>query len=243
MDSIEREKKGLDYFCPEADKELLHGLLEEINTYAGINFHYLAELAAFNIPGSGNIIAKYITNFSSESVKGFLIPQMVSDKIKDCDKLIIQLYLHFRSSDEFIGKPGGSSPAHICVSYDNAFRKLKPKRFAKDLINLAHHPRDAYYLPFTMRMLASWKKPEMKDLLISYSRDDCFTGQDVGFDEMTARNCELLEFMKRELRFTAIHGLKYYPSAEVMDIITSFASSTDRDIQLAAKRTLKTLTK
>ena len=72
ISSIEREKKGLDYICPKADKELLHKLLDEINCYAGTDYHYLAELDAFNIPGAGNIVAKYITAFSSEGVKGYL---------------------------------------------------------------------------------------------------------------------------------------------------------------------------
>lgn len=243
IDSIEREKKGLDYICPQADKELLHKLLDEINSYAGTNYHYLAELDAFNISGAGSIVAKYITEFSSEDVKGYLIPQMVSDKIKDCDKLVFQLYMQFRLSDEYIAKPGEPAPAHIYVRYDNAFKILKPKRLAKDLIELAHSPRDAFYLPFTMRMLASWKVPEMKNLLLSYSTNDSFSAQDVGIYDSEQLYFPSLEVMKRELIFTAIAGLKYYPSAEVMGIITSLATNTDEDIKLAAKRTLIALTK
>lgn len=48
VDSIEREKKGIDYICPKADKELLRELLDEINSHAGTDYHYLAELDAFN---------------------------------------------------------------------------------------------------------------------------------------------------------------------------------------------------
>lgn len=240
--SIEREKGGIDYIYPKADKKLLHKLLKEINSYTGANFHYLAELDTFNIHGAGSIIAKYITEFSSESVKGFLIPQVVSDKIKDCDKLILQLYMQFRSSDEYIAKPGEPAPAHIYVRYDNAFKTLKPKRLAKELIELAHSPRDAVYLPFTMRMLASWRIPEMKDLLLSYSANDSFSAQDVGIYDSEQPYFPPLEFMRRELTFTAINGLKYYPSAETMNVITSFAASADKDIRLAAKRTLKVLT-
>ena len=163
VDSIEREKKGIDYICPKADKELLRELLDEINSHAGTDYHYLAELDAFNIPGAGNIVAKFITEFSSEEVKGYLIPQMVSDKIKDCDKIVLQLYEQFRLSDEYVAKPGEPAPAHIYVRYDNAFKILKPKRLKKNLMEIAHSPRDAFYLPFTMRMLASWKMPEMKE--------------------------------------------------------------------------------
>ena len=68
VSSIEREKMGLAYICPKADRELLHKLLDEINKYAGTDYHYLAELDAFNISGAGSIVAKYITEFSSEGV-------------------------------------------------------------------------------------------------------------------------------------------------------------------------------
>lgn len=241
IDSIEREKKGVDYIYPKADQELLQKLLDEINSYADTNFHYLAELDAFNIPGAGSIVAKYITEFSSESVKGYLIPQMVSDRIKDCDKLVFQLYMRFKSSDEYIAKPGKPAPAHIYVRYDNAFKRLKPKRLAKDLIKLVHSPRDAFYLPFTMRMLASWKLPEMKDLLLSYSAKDSFSAQDVGIYDNGQQYFPPLEFMRRELIFTAINGLKYYPSADVREIITTFTNNADKDIKLAARRTLTVL--
>ena len=168
---------------------------------------------------------------------------MVADKIKGCDKLVFQLYMQFRSSDEYIAKPGEPAPAHIYVRYDNAFKKLKPKRLVKDLMELAHSPRDAVYLPFTMRMLASWKIPEMKILLLSYSASDSFSAQDFGIYDSEEPYFPPLEFMKRELLFTAINGLKYYPSPEVREIITSLAASADKDIKSAAKRTLIALTK
>lgn len=234
---------GTDYCCPEADKALLLELLDDINNCLGTDFHYLAELDAFNVRGSGEIIARYITKFSSESVRGYLVPKLVSDKVKDCDKLILQLYLHFKLSNEYIALPGEPAPAHIYVRYDNAIKELKPKRLAKELIELAHNPRDAFYLPSTMRMLASWKMPEIKNLLISYSTNDFLTAQDVGIYDSEQPYFPSLEFMKRELKFMAIDGLKYYPSAEAKDIITSLAASTDKDIKSAAKRTLKVLTK
>ncbi len=240
---IDREKKGLDYICPKADKELLHKLFDEINRYAGTDYHYLAQLDAFHIPGAGNIVAEYITDFSSEGVKGYLLPQMVSDKIKDCDTLVFQLYMQFRSSDEYIAKPGEPAPTHIYVRYDNAFKTLKPKRLAKALTELAHSPRDAFYLPFTMRMLASWKIPEMKDLFLSYCAEDSFSAQDVGIYDREQPYFPSLEFMKRELTFTAIYGLKHYPTEEVKRVISSLAVSADKDLASAAKRTLAALTK
>lgn len=237
----EREKNGTDYIYPKEDKKRLRRLLHEINRCAGTDYHYLAELDAFNIPGAGRIVAEYITGFSSESVKGYLIPQMVSDKIKDCDKLVLQLYMRFRSSDEYIARPGEPAPAHIYVRYDNAFRRLKPKRLAKDLLALAHSPRDAFYLPFTMRMLASWRMPEMKDLLFSYSSNDAFSAQDVGIYDSGKPYFPSFEYMKRELIFTAVAGLKYYPAPDTKARIEAFMNSGDQDLRAAAERTWKAM--
>lgn len=101
LDSIEKEKAGIDYRCPEGDKKLLSDLLFEINHYAGTDLHYLAELDAFRIPGAGRIVTEYIGRFSSESVKGYLIPALVSDKVQGCDKL-----------------PVGSRLERYCYQYD-----------------------------------------------------------------------------------------------------------------------------
>ena len=243
LDDIESEKNGTDFCYPEEDKAVLQEMLGEINQYAGTDFHYLAELNSFNIHGSGEIMVRYIHRFLSEWIRAIIIWQLVSDKLKDCDKLTLQMYLHFKASDEYISEPGCSDPAHIYVTYDNAIRKLKPKRLKKDLLELARNPRDAFYLPFTMRMLASWKMPEMKDILISYASPESITAQDVGLKDSEKPYFPSLDYIKRELIFTAIDGLKYYPSPEVRDVITSFEASADKDIQSAAKRTLKVLTK
>lgn len=240
LDSIEREKRGTDYVYTDSDKEILRGLLQEINMYAGTQFQYLAELDAFTIPGSGSIIARYISRFASESVRGYLIPQLVSDRIKDCDKIVLQLYWHFKSSDEYIAKQGKPAPAHIYVRYDNALKALKPKRLKEDLLMLAHNPRDVFYLPFTMRMLASWKVPELKELLLTYSSAANITAQDVGLGKNPNNYLPPLDFIRRELRFTAIKGLKYYPSTETIEILNQCAIDSDVDIRVAAQKTLKT---
>lgn len=240
LDNIEREIAGLDYCCSDADREILHEMFEEINRITAINIHYLAEVDAFNIKGSGEVMAQYITKISSESVRSFLIPQIVSDKIIDCDKLLLQLYIHFKASDEYISKPGCPTPAHIYVRYDNAFNRLKPKRLKQELMQLAYNHRDVFYLPFTVRMLASWKIPELYELLFSLLSDpDSISKQSVELQE----DISLLPFIKRQLQFTAIDSLKHYPSSETTRIIQQYAANSNADIRAAAKRTLKVLRK
>ncbi len=242
LESIENEKAGIEYCYSNDDREILHEMFREINEERGISIRYLAEVDAFNIHGTGEIMARYITKFSSDSVRSMLIPQLVSDKIKDCDKLLLRLYLNFKESDEYISLPGVPSPAHITVRYDNAFKALKPKRLKEDLVKLAYSPRDVHYLPFTMRMLASWKVPELKDLFIGYSSDSNISVQDVGINE----NDEYYPpfgVIKRDLRFTAINALKYYPSDDTIEIIRKYVDNSDPNISAAARRTLKVIAK
>ena len=112
-DKIACEQNGTDFFCPSEDRRLLHKMFYEINHQTGSDIHYLAQIDSFIIPGAGRIVEKYILDFTSESVKCYLIPQMIADKITDCDKLLLQLYLHFRQSKEYISEPGQPAPAHI----------------------------------------------------------------------------------------------------------------------------------
>ena len=241
--SIEEEQSGKQYGCSEGDKDLLRVMISEINSCLGTNLHYLAELDHYHIKGSGEIVSKYIQSFQSESLKAYLIPQISLDKTRDCDLLIYQLYMHFRVSDEYIAKQGKPSPAHIYVRYDNAFRRLKPKRLKAELLALSYNPRDAFYLPLTMRMLASWKLPAMEEILLSYLDGSKITDESVGLPS-GAENCfPRLSSFQRELKFTAIEGLKYYPTGRNVELIRMYSNNPDKDISMAAKKSYKYLEK
>lgn len=241
LDSIEREKNEIDYFCVGADREVLQTLLSEIGQETGMHIQYLAELDMLTIPGAGQIVAKYIDSFSSEAVKGYLLHHLVSDKIKDGDRIVLALYQHFKLSDAYITEPGAPSSAHIYTRYDSAIRSLKPKHSKEQLLELAHYPRDVFYLPFTMKMLASWKPAELWDLLVRYSSEENILPTDVGM----SGNCEMysppFSFIKRELRFTAINALKYSPSNDTIAVIRGYLDESDLDIRIAAQKVLRAL--
>ena len=74
LDNIEKEKAGIDYIYSVEDKSVLEELFNEIKTCTGVSISYLAEIDAFAINGAGQIMAKYITRISSDSVRCFLIP-------------------------------------------------------------------------------------------------------------------------------------------------------------------------
>lgn len=248
QDAIEEEKAGISYKYSIEDRKVLDEMLEEIS-YCGRKLHYLAELDNLNVVGSGPVMAQYIRRFSSEGVRAYLIPQIVSDRVPDCDKLVLELYQHFKNSDTYFPKPGESSPAYIYVRYDNAFRVLKPKRLKEELIKLAYSPHDISRLPFTVRMLASWKLPEIQELLIYYSNSKNITPERAGIlgDDHARIPLDLtntyFEVIKRRIQFWVIDGLKYYPSSETERIITSFLDDPDEDIRASAQKTLKVLVK
>lgn len=243
-DSIEQEKRGVTYTYSSADREVLDMICLEINLLRGTNFKYLAELHHFNIPGAGSIVAKYIRNVESESVRAYLVHQLVNDRVKDCDKLIWELYTHFVNSDCCPYDPEKrKTPYFMYVIYDNAFRVLKPKRLKNEFLSIAHRPQDAQDMGCTMRLLASWKIPEMRDILLKYADGANLSAEDFGLCEDTEARRSSVEFGKRQLLFTAIYGLKYYPSPEVENLIRSFLTNQDKDIALAAKKTMKVLEK
>lgn len=47
----------------------------------------------------------------------------------------------------------------------------------------------------------------------------------------------------RELMFTALGGLKYYPSAKNMDLLRNYTAQDDADIRAAAKKSIEYMQK
>ena len=239
QDSIEREKAGADYVCPAEDKQILSGLLDTINAECGTNIRYLAELDAFHVFGAGKIIEQNIDRFRSESVKAYLIPQLLLDKVKNSDTIILCMYQHFRKTNEYISEPGKPAPAHIYTRYDAAFTKLKSKRIAENLLAIVSCPRDAFYLPHTVKMLASWRIPELQKTLLRFLKPNAISFDDIGLEANEYTYFPPYPYICRELKFTAIYGLMYYPSKETVDALSNYLCDSDADIRSAANRAYK----
>lgn len=243
-DAIKKEISGEDYCYSASDKVLLGKMFAEINRTLGTDIRYIVEMDAFIFHGSGEIVARYITQFETEGVRAYLLEQIIADKVPDCDLLTYELYKHFKSSESYISQPQAPAPAHIYVRYDNTFRRLRPRRLKAELLELARSPRDAEYLPFTMRMLASWRVPQMHDILLSYAESDRLTPADVGLDPNDdLRRAPTLDTIKRNLKFTAIAGLKYYATPEAKAVLDRFAASDDKDFRDAAEKSLASIEK
>lgn len=236
---IDREKAGTDYIYSDNDKSILLSMMDIINNKLGTRIQYLAELDAHQLPGAGEIVKSYIHRFESESVKSLLIPHLVFDKVDECDRLLLRMYQDFCKSDAYISGPNKPAPAHIYVRYDNGFRNLKSKRISNELMEVVSSPRNAFYLPYTVRMLASWKKPQLYELLLRYASGSCVLPRDVGLPENNEGYAPPFEFILRELRFTGIYGLRYYPTCEAINALKAYSLEEDADISNAAKKILK----
>lgn len=239
QNSIENEKNGLEYRYSGSDREILDELFADLNALCQTDFHYLAELDAYSIKGAGELFLKHIDRFESEYVRAILMTQIVADGVKNAGQKVLRLYQHFKSSDEYISKQNQPSPAHIYAKYDNAFRKLKPKNLKDDLISLVVSPRDACYLPLTVQMVASWKIPELQEVLISYLDGSDITVKSVGLPADSEGYYPSLNFIKRQIKFSAIAGLKYYPCDKVKKLLTECSADADKDIAQAAKMVVK----
>lgn len=239
QDSIEKEKNNLEYRYGGSDRVILDELFPELNALFQTDFHYLAELDAYSIKGAGELFLKFIDRFESEYIRAILMMQLIEDGVKYAEREVLRLYQHFKSSDEYISKQNQPSSAHIYVKYDNAFRKLKPKKLKDDLVSLIVTPRDAYYLPLTTQMVASWQIPELQDVLIAYLDGSDITSESVGLPADADGYYPSLDTIKRQIKFSAILGLKYYPCDKVRNLLAECSADADKDIAQAAKKVIK----
>lgn len=230
---IEKEKAGKGYVVPDEDRAVFDEMLDELNKATGLNIKYLTQIDSYRISGAGEIFNKYIDRINSESVRAFLLPDMCADDVPDKDNRILDLYLHFKNSDKYTSLQGVPNPAHIYVRYDNMLCKSKSKKFAHKMIELIRNPRDVFYLPFTTRKIASYKFPEVKEILLSYLKEDSITEESFGLTE----SLDFFEWAKKQITIGAILGLKYYPEADVLSVIESYVNSSDKDISAVAKKT------
>lgn len=240
-EGIKKELQLIDYIFSEEDKQIAKEMLREINELE-YDFQYLAELEYYEVKGIGEIVKKYINQFSSEATRAYLIHQLVFNKVENCSEYILDLYMHFKSSKEYISGENQPAPAHIYVRYDNALKRLKSKKIKNQLIELAYNPRDVYYLPLTVSMLASWKILEIKELLLSYLDGANITSETIGIPK-EGKYYPSLETIKREVKFTALDGLKYYPEKNVYEVVEQYILDSDSDVSELAKKVLRVMGK
>ena len=238
-DLIEDEKNFDDYIFNDADQLILKKMLNEINKLNRFRYHfrYLAELDGNIIIGAGDIVLKYINEFQSESTRAYLIEQLVCNNVDDCDKIVLDLYKHFKASTEYRINYENGIPTHIAARYDNAFCKLKPARIVGDLIILIDCPADIFYLPFTIQFLSKRKDNRIKETLFYYlNHNDTIYDY---FKEKCQCTDEQLSYIVKQIQCIAINSLRYFPEPPTIKLIEHFLSSEDKDVVMLAQKVLR----
>lgn len=238
-DHIKAEIERRDFIYNDEDYAVSRKMIAEINCM-GYNFKYLSEIEAYQIPNVAPIIEKYIHSFKAQSTRAYLVPHLSLEKRSET---ILGLYLNFKDSQEYIAPAGVRAPAHIYVRYDNALQKCAPKALKNRLVELLSNPRDAFYLPFTARMLSSWKIPEFKQVLISYLNSEDLKHGDVGLKNDGLIYFPSFDYIKKDLQFTAVAGLKYYPQDDTVSLLENelkkAKAAADKDMKSAIEKSLK----
>lgn len=240
---IMNEKNRTDYITCDADAFTLVKMLSEINSH-GYAFEYLAELLEFKISDEAiQIIERYVDSFCSEGTRGYLVSKLDINK-RDNAFLIFRLFQHFQESSEYIAAPGKPAPAHIYVRYDNTLCRIRSKKLDQELRAVLRTPRDLCYLPFTTEKLAKRKIFEEKQIIEWYLNSDAISPGDIGLpDDSSLVYYPPLSYFQRQLKFSALFCLRYYPSQEVQSLLTNCAASNDKDLAASAKQSLLFISK
>ena len=240
--SIENEKKGIEYDYNHNDGLVLAEMTSEIKSTLGYNIRYLAEIDAYNLKGAGTIMAKYFDRFESEGVRAYILPQIIEDKVKESFDIARRGYISFKNSSYYISGIGETAPAYIYVRYDNSFKRLKPKKNKNQLMELITSPRDAFYLTFTVGMLASWKVENIEPLLLQYFHSDKISAEELGINDYD-EYYPSVSYIRDSLRYIAIDGLRYYPSEANYALIKSLLKSDNKNVIAACKKSLRYMEK
>ena len=194
------------------DVELLDAMLSEINKQ-GTHYQYKADLMRQYVTDATllNIIVKYLGNFAEQGISAELVSLIGVKGNQTATEKIIEVYNH--SSDEVRTKQA--------AFFDNAFWRLKDKRYVAHYLEWLREPRIASSLPLTMCMLARWKVSEAEKYFIRYL--------DSGGEE--------------EIVYTAIKALSHYGDDVAINKIEAMQKSGNGSISRFAKTVLERLKK
>lgn len=239
---VEEEKDT--YTFANNDRNILKQMCDELNqritTY---QYHSLAQLELWGPPaGSSDILLKYIHQIESESFRATFFPWIIADKlkhktkIKDLDRIIMDLYYHFRASSYYIAPPGPNSSAHIYIRYDNAFNRLKSRKIIPELVELMRNRREVYILGLTSNMIAKkWAPKELGEIMAAHLMNKSITRADIGLPE-EGEYFPSLETIVEQSSFNAINCLQFYPSNENLRIIMDYTNHPNEELAKFAQK-------
>lgn len=240
--AIEDEITGVSYFKNSYDKQLLKQLLFEINSQHGTNYRYLAQLDFIKMENINHIIIKYLDEFKSEHIKVILLKQLFLGNDFEKEDLTIKYYNKFKESKEYISEIGEPAPNKIITIYDNLFSNFSSKKDKIKLLDIIKNPRDAYYLPLTVKMLSLLKNDEIKEILLKFLNSS-FVSRKIGTLYKDENYDPSLPIIKHKLLLMSIEYLKYFSTDEVYNALKKYENDKNLEIQRLAIKTIKHIKK
>lgn len=237
---IKDELEGTAWIFAGNDRNVLKQMCDEINqTFPDFSYkiEYLSEIAITYIPaGVSAILLKYIYQFESESCRSVLLVRIVIEnkekkvKIKDLDRIVMDLYHNFRVSPYYISPPESGSSAHMYIRYDNSLRYVVSPKILPELVEIMNSRRDFYLLSQTAFKIArKWAPKELGEIIAAHLTNKNVTRADVGLPE-EGKYYPSLETIVEQSSFTAIKCLQFYPSEDNLRIIMDYTNHSNKDL-------------
>ncbi len=238
------EREDIHPSIDMGDQAVIQSILREIKLIneSNVSFRNIEDLSQYHIRGAGAIVAKYIWALKSQTARAGLLHHLMGNRshrcarVKNCNELIWKLFLDYISSDDCFD-------SGILNDYDNAFAALKPKEYAKELIEVSQNPCLFNNLPRTMRMLASWRQPAFEDVLLDYFTNPQRIDEYLSRYSMDQRIRMDDDRVKREIdwwqksgKYITISGLKYYASEKTEAMLTQYASDVEQEMKMELQK-------
>lgn len=218
--AIEDEKEWRREKENKHDVLICDRLIKEVRDL-GYNYHYLVDLTNRKNDDQEllDIVLKYIGKFDDEFVSAELADVVGKKGNYSATETILN---HYKTS------PARKAYRYSSF-YDNAFYRIKDKRFISSYLEFLREPEDAVKLPLTMVLLGKWQVKEALPFLLEY------------LDSALPYSNEFA----RDLIFIAINALSYYRDEDgsIQKKIEFQLMSKDKDIAAAAQKAIKRMQK
>ena len=188
------------------DVKLLIQMLNEINNL-GYEFRYLKDITWRTNHSNEiiDIVMRYFGKFEDEGISAELVNVLKGIKGRGYTEILIDYIFHKKIDIGFY------------VGFDNAFLRLRDKRYVSNYLALLNEPEMASKLPLTMIMLGKWHIMEAKELFIKH----------------------LDESNPTQLLYSCIKSLAYFSDEDSLAAIIKASKFKDIKISKYAKDTIE----
>lgn len=240
IEKIKEFEAQLDIDQPvlsQADETLMKQMVQEINAAVGEHFRGYSDIVDRYVAGAGEIVEKYIFQFESHMTRASLLHHLVGNRtyaiksVNNAAEIVWQLYTDCRTSAEF-------AEWGIQQYYDDAFVRLRAKVLADRLIESIRNPLEFSALPRTVKMLASWRKPQLEGILLNVLQkpeemENYLHSLEIqrrfGFDQMQIeKECRR---WKSTAVLKAVVGIAYYPSQRAVELLCLYEANKRTEMQ------------